>query len=112
MNWIDIITGIFISIGCVFGIIGGIGMHRLPDFYSRLHAGGLTDTLCSFMILCGLALQAGLTLAAAKLLLIFLFLFFTSPTASYSLATNAWQYGLRPQGTPSQPRTSDGGQIE
>ncbi len=96
----DITTAILVSFGCFLGIIGGLGMHRLGDFYSRLHAVGITDTLCSFLILSGLAFQAGLTLVTVKLILVFLFLFFTSPTASFSLANNAWNWGLKPENLP------------
>ena len=93
----DIISAILLSLGCILGVIGGIGMHRLNDFYSRLHAVGVTDTLCSFLVLSGLAFQAGFTLVTVKLILVFFFLFFTSPTASFSLATNAWNWGLVPR---------------
>ena len=95
---IDIISVVCMALGCLLGVIGGFGMHRLHDFYSRLHAVGVTDTLCSFLILVSLALQTESPLVAVKLLLIFLFLFFTSPTASFSLANNAWQWGLKPKG--------------
>ncbi len=93
----DILTATFVSLGCIFGIIGGLGMHRLNDFYSRLHAVGVTDTLCSFLVLTGLAFQTGLSLVTFKLVLVFLFLFFTSPTASFSLGNNAWNWGLKPR---------------
>jgi multicomponent Na+:H+ antiporter subunit G len=81
--------------GGALGIIGGIGIHRFPDFFSRMHAAGITDTLCAALILLGLALQAGFTLATFKLFLIFAFLFFTSPTASHALANAALHSGLR-----------------
>ena len=81
----------------VVGIAGGIGIHRFPDFYSRLHAAGITDTLCAMLILLGLGLQAGLSIAAFKLALIFVFLFFTSPTASHALANAAQHSGLKPE---------------
>lgn len=93
----DILTGVFVSLGCLLGIIGGLGMHRLKDFYSRLHAVGVTDTLCSLLILTGLAFQTGWSLVTFKLVLVFLFLFFTSPTASFSLGNNAWNWGLKPR---------------
>ncbi len=92
----DILTAAFVCLGCALSVIGGLGMHRLPDFYSRLHAVGITDTLCSFLILAGLAFQSGLSLMTFKLLLVFFFVFFTSPTASFSLANNAWNWGLKP----------------
>ena len=83
-------------LGGLLGIVGGIGMHRFPDFYTRLHAAGTTDTLCAALFLFGLGLQIGLTLASLKLLLIFMFIYFTSPTASHSLANAAMIGGLKP----------------
>lgn len=94
---IDIISWLSLSTGGVLGIIGAIGIHRFPDFYSRLHAVGIADTLSALLILLGLALQAGLSLAVFKLILIFVFLFFTSPTASHALASAALHAGLKPK---------------
>ena len=93
---IDLISWICIIAGSLLGIIGGIGMHRLPDFYSRLHAAGITDTLCAALFLLGLGLQSGFTLVTFKLFLIFVFIFLTSPTASHSLANAALLGGLKP----------------
>lgn len=96
MNMIlEIVSFVFIGLGCLLGLIGGIGLLRLPDTYARLHAVGVTDTLCTFLILFGLALQADSYTSIAKLVLIFLFLAFTSPASSYALANNAWRWGLR-----------------
>lgn len=94
---IDFISWILLLIGGALGIVGGIGLYRFPDFYSRLHAAGITDTLCAMLILLGLGLQAGWTLAGFKLALIFLFLVFTSPTASHALANAAQHSGLKPK---------------
>ncbi len=93
---IDIISWILLVVGSALGIVGGVGIHRFPDFYSRLHAVGITDTLCAMLILSGLGLQAGCSIAAFKLALIFLFLMFTSPTASHALANAALHSGLKP----------------
>lgn len=92
---LDALSVMFMVVGCLLCVVGGLGLHRLDDFYSRLHAVGITDTLCSFCIFTGLILQSGLSLASLKLVLIFLFLLFTSPTSSFALANNAWQWGLR-----------------
>ncbi len=94
---IDALSWIFLVAGGLVGIIGAIGIHRFPDFYSRQHATGITDTLCAMLILLGLGLQAGLSLAAFKIGLIFLFLFFTSPTATHALANAAMHGGLKPK---------------
>ena len=93
---VDALSWICLVGGGVVGIIGGIGIHLFPDFYSRQHATGITDTLCAFLILLGLGLQAGLSLAAFKLALVFLLLFITSPTASHALANAAMHSGLKP----------------
>ncbi|WP_395341576.1 monovalent cation/H(+) antiporter subunit G [Ningiella sp. W23] len=92
---LDIVSFSLIGLGCLLGLIGGIGILRLPDTYARLHAVGVTDTLCTFLILTGLALQADSYIHVAKLSLIFMFLAFTSPASSYALANNAWRWGLR-----------------
>ncbi|MCK5385774.1 MAG: monovalent cation/H(+) antiporter subunit G [Gammaproteobacteria bacterium] len=94
---IDILSWVCLTAGGVLGIIGAIGIHRFPDFYTRLHAVGIADTLSATLILLGLGFQAGLSLAAFKLILIFVFLFFTSPTASHALANAALHSGLKPK---------------
>lgn len=94
---IDILSWVCLLSGGLLGVVGGIGIHRFPDYYTRQHAAGITDTLCAMLILLGLGLQAGLSLAAFKLALIFVFIFFTSPTASHVLANAAMHGGLEPK---------------
>ncbi len=97
MIFIEITSWIFITAGALLGIAGGIGIHRFPDFYSRLHAVGVTDTLCTALFLVGLSMQTGFSIASFKLILIFIFLFFSSPTATHSLADAALLGGLKPK---------------
>jgi multicomponent Na+:H+ antiporter subunit G len=94
---LETLSWICLLLGAALGIVGGIGMHRFPDFYTRLHAASITDTLCAALFLLGLGFQAGLSLAALKLCLIFVFIFITSPTASHSLANAAMHGGLLPK---------------
>lgn len=91
----DILSWVCLVLGGLLGIVGGIGIVRFPDFYTRLHAAGTTDTLCAALFLLGLAFQAGLTIASFKLFLVFAFIFLTSPTASHSLANAAMLGGLK-----------------
>ena len=93
---IELLSWVCIVSGGLLGITGGIGMHRFPDVFSRLHAVSITDTLCAALFLLGLALQAGLTLASVKLLVVFVFLLFASPAASHALANAALLGGLKP----------------
>ena len=83
-------------LGSAFCIIGGIGLIRLPDFYSRIHGGGITDTLGAGLVMLGLMLQAGWSLVTVKLVLIMLVLLLTSPVASHASARAARHSGLEP----------------
>ncbi|HJP32481.1 MAG TPA: monovalent cation/H(+) antiporter subunit G [Candidatus Latescibacteria bacterium] len=93
---VDIASWILLMGGAVFCVIGGIGLHRLPDFFSRMHGAGITDTLGAGLIIFGLVLQAGLTLIAVKLLFILGLLWLTSPTSTHAIARAALASGLEP----------------
>ncbi|MDH5408289.1 MAG: monovalent cation/H(+) antiporter subunit G [Gammaproteobacteria bacterium] len=92
----DLLSWFCLIAGGLTGIIGAVGIHRFPDFYSRTHAVGVTDTLSATLILLGLAFQAGLSLASFKLGLVFILLFLSSPTASHALVKAAVHGGLKP----------------
>ena len=94
---LEVVSGALILTGGISCIIGGIGLLRLPDFFSRTHAGGVTDTFGAPCILVGLVFQTADPLVSVKLLLILVFLFFTSPTAGYALARAALTHGQTPQ---------------
>ncbi|MCD5412436.1 monovalent cation/H(+) antiporter subunit G [Thermodesulfovibrionales bacterium] len=93
---IDIIAIIFISLGVFVLIVGTIGLLRLPDFYTRMHAIGKCDTLGLAMVLVGLALYEGLTLLSAKLLLIAVFLFIANATATHAITRAAIKTSMVP----------------
>ncbi len=93
---LDILSWVFLGLGAAFLIIGGIGILRFPDLYARMHAAGVIDTLGCALLLIGLTFQAGLTLVTLKLLLILVFVQFTSPTATYALANAAYRSGFAP----------------
>ena len=76
---VDILSWIAIGIGAAFILVGGLGLIRMPDFFTRLHATSVADTAGAGFILLGLMLQAGLSLTSFKLVLIFVFLVFTAP---------------------------------
>lgn len=90
----DIAVWICLAAGAVFCAIGGIGLLRMPDFYTRTHAASITDTLGAMLILLGLALHSGANLVTVKLGFIFAFLLFTSPTAAHALVKAAYSKGL------------------
>ncbi len=93
---LDIVTWLAFVGGGFFLIAGGIGLIRFPDFYTRMHAAGMTDTLGAGLVLFGMVLQSGDALTAIKLVLIGFFIFFTSPTSTYAIANAAFSQGLKP----------------
>jgi multicomponent Na+:H+ antiporter subunit G len=100
---IDILSWVMLSAGGAFVFIGGLGALRLPNLYTRMHAASLTDTMAAVLIIGGIMLQAGATLATIKLAAILLFLLITSPTASNALASAAILSGMQPQEGPVEP---------
>ncbi|WP_376695035.1 monovalent cation/H(+) antiporter subunit G [Wenzhouxiangella sp. EGI_FJ10305] len=100
---LDWISWLMLLTGGLAAVIGGIGLLRFPDFYTRLHAGGMTDTLCMLLIIGGLILQAGLSILSIKLALIMLFMLFTTPTASHALARAAMVDGVEPETKQGEP---------
>jgi multicomponent Na+:H+ antiporter subunit G len=96
---IDGLSWLLLLIGGGFVLIGGIGTLRLPNFYTRMHAASLTDSMATLLILSGIMLQAGWSLATIKLFAILVFLLLTGPTASYALANAALLSGMKPEET-------------
>ena len=99
---LNLISAVLLAAGSIFVLIGAFGLVRFPDFYTRLHAAGITDTLGAELILLGLMFQAGLSLVTVKLILISLFIFFTSPTATHAVANAARVMGLKPMLVPDK----------
>lgn len=94
---IDSLSAVFLAVGAFFSLVGGIGLLRMPDFYTRMHGASVTETLGAGFMLIGLMLQAGLTLVAVKLAMIGLLILLASPTATHALAKAALLSGLKPR---------------
>lgn len=92
----DIVSWVCLLTGSSFAVVGGVGLLRLPDFYTRIHGGGITDTMGAGLVLTGLMFQAGDGLVAFKLVMILFFLLLTSPTSAHALSKSALAHGVRP----------------
>ena len=98
----------FILAGVFFVLAGALGILRMPDFFTRTQAAGVTDTLGAEFILLGFILQAGFSQMSMKLLLVAFFLFLTSPTATHAIANAALKSGLKPRlGSYKAPSLSE-----
>jgi len=93
---------VFVCAGVFFLLLGAVGILRFPDFYTRMHAAGKCDTLGVLLTFLGLAIYEGFGLASAKILLIALFLFLTSPTATHAIARAALNNTVTRTGRPEE----------
>ncbi|OPX20337.1 MAG: sodium:proton antiporter [Desulfobacca sp. 4484_104] len=99
---IDLIVIFCLAVGLIFFAGGTLGLLRFPDFYSRLHPAGKLDTMGSFLILLGSAihqlfpLTLSTVLSGLKLMLIVVFVFLASPTATHAIVDAGFRAGLEP----------------
>ena len=82
--------------GAFFFFTGTVGYARLPDFFTRVHALGKSDTLGAFLSLLGVACCTGLTLLSVKIVLVAVFILIANPTATHAIARSALVSGLQP----------------
>ena len=99
---VDFLSWACILAGGALSVIGGIGMIRLPDLFTRMHAAGVIDTLGMGLIILGLIFQGGFTLVTVKLIIVVVFIIFTSPTATHALAKAALHGGVKPRGSEAE----------
>lgn len=103
---ITISSGFFLLVGSFLCISGGVGLLRFPDFYTRMHAVGVTDTLGAGMVLIGLMILSTDFLVFAKLVMVLLLTLFVGPTTSHVLAKAAFNNGLAPK-TVNKPEQNN-----
>jgi len=87
----------FLFLGCFFILSGSIGLIKLPDVFSRIHAAGLIDTLGTGFVILALIIYSGFSLVSLKLFLIPLFILFTSPISSHAISLFAYESGHKPK---------------
>lgn len=86
---LEVISSIFVIAGLLFFLAGSIGLLRLPDLYSRLHALTKADNLGLGLLLTGLSLYQQELLFAFKLLLIWLAVVAASSASAHLIAQQA-----------------------
>ena len=89
----ETIAALLMGLGLIFLVGSMIGMLRLPDFYSRVHASGNSETLGTMLVFLGLAVYNGVSITSAKLLIILMFIFVGNPIGSHILTKAAYKTG-------------------
>ena len=92
---LDIVSAVCLISGCFFCLTGALGMLRLKDLFSRTHGAGIIDGLGTFLVLLGLLLQTDSFAPGVRLVLIFIFMLVSGPTAVHSLARAALTAGMK-----------------
>ncbi len=101
----DLLTWVSLLLGLFFMLVGSVGVLRMPDVYTRLHAAGMTDTMGAGFLLLGMALhtieqmthgETGYGFVLVRLVLVYAFLLFTSPIATHALARAGLAGGVEP----------------
>lgn len=94
---VDILSWALILAGSFFTVTGAIGMIRMPDLFTRMHALSVIDTAGVGFLVLGMALQAGLSLVTLKLLFLLVLFFFAGPVITHALAQAALHEGIEPR---------------
>jgi len=93
---LELLSGLCLLLGGVLCITGGVGLLRMPDFFSRVHAAGVTETLAAPLLLIGLLLQMEWSLDSVKVVMILFLVLATNPTATHALTKATLHGGQRP----------------
>lgn len=96
MSAVDLVAAALVVAGLFWLAVGGIGIVRFPDFYTRLHPAGKADTFGATLILLGLVVHQGLSFLSVKLLLIEVFILLANPAAAHAIGRAARRAGLVP----------------
>ncbi len=88
LSWASIVAGLF------FVLTGTLGVLRLPDVFTRLHAAGMTDTMGAGFLVLAMCLQTGWSLVSLRFVMVYAFLLFTSPIATHAVARAAHTGGV------------------
>ena len=91
---LDVLSGVLLAAGALLLLSGAVGLLRFPDFYTRIHAAGITDSAGAGLVLLGLLAQGAGWDTGIRLLIIMVFLAVTSPTATHLLAHAARRDGV------------------
>jgi multicomponent Na+:H+ antiporter subunit G len=87
----DLAVVFFLLSGTFFFLVGVIGLLRMPDVFTRMHATTKCDTMGAGLIFLGLILWKGFTLVSLVVFLVLLFLWITNPTAAHYIAKGAYE---------------------
>lgn len=94
---IEIASWLLIVAGSFFTVVGALGLVRMPEVFTRMHAASVTDTLGVGFLILGMGLQAGFTLVTLKLFFLLALFIFTGPVITHALAQACLHEDVQPE---------------
>jgi multicomponent Na+:H+ antiporter subunit G len=88
---LNIIILICLTSGLFFFFVGVVGLVRMPDVFTRMHATTKCDTMGAGLIFLGLIIWQGMSFVSLNILLILIFVWLTNPTAAHAIAKSAYK---------------------
>ncbi|NJM06336.1 monovalent cation/H(+) antiporter subunit G [Candidatus Gracilibacteria bacterium] len=95
MTIVEFITVVVIALGVFFMLLTSIGIVRLPDLYTRVHAAGKASTLGIAGVLLGVAIYSADWTITIKMIALIGFFLFTNPVAAHMLDRAAYLTGVK-----------------
>lgn len=88
--WVELISIFFIISGTFFFFVGVVGLIRMPDVFSRMHATTKCDTMGAGLVCIGLMIWQGISFVSLNIFIVLLFIWLTNPTAAHAIAKAAF----------------------
>lgn len=97
MTIVSILSDVCLLLGGILTLTGAVGLLRLPNFYTRLHAASVTESLAAPLLIIGIMLDTGFTLDSIKLILVIIIMVAANPTITHALCRAAAHGGYTPE---------------
>ncbi|APX14101.1 monovalent cation/H(+) antiporter subunit G [Tateyamaria omphalii] len=102
---IDLAAAILVFLGAAMTVAAGVGVIRLPDVFTRMHAATKVGTLGSGLVMAGAALHFAEPGIIVRCVLIVFFLLLTAPIGAHMIGRASLRLGINPW-TPRQKQDS------
>lgn len=97
-----LVVGLLLLAGLFFHAVAALGVVRMPDFYTRLHAVSKAETLGVLLTVAALIVWSGFTFTAVKVGFVAVFLFLANPTSTHAIGRAAMRTGMKPWLRPAK----------
>lgn len=107
-----VLLALLVAVALFFHAVAAVGVLRMPDFYTRLHAVAKAETLGVVLTAVALIVWVGPSLLALKIGFVAAFLFLANPTSTHAIGRAALRTGLQPWQREPVAGASQGSRTE